>query len=282
MKWFNCTCFVCGDKFHRAKNQIERLKDKRLTCSKECALKKQSIINKEKIENKLGIKDFKKWLDEKYHMDRLNSGDIAEIVYGKRTHSPNIIGWMKRLKVDVRSRSEAVSMQWENNDDRKAEAIKTLTRSMAEGTKGRKRLIQVMQTDKYKEKQSISKTGPKNGMFGITGENHPKWNPNRTKDQRIRERKTAVDRNWKISVIIRDGRSCAVCGDSKSKIVVHHMNSYHWDIKNRYNPDNGVVMCDSCHKDFHKKYGYRNNTEKQFHEYAKHHTKNKSQQLSLL
>ena len=106
------SCFICGKKFHRAKNQIDRLKDKRLTCSRECANEKKTVLEKESIESKLNISDFKVWLEKKYHEELLNSRDIAEIVYGKRTHGPNIVGWMERLGVDTRERSEAVALQW--------------------------------------------------------------------------------------------------------------------------------------------------------------------------
>ena len=30
---------------------------------------------------------------------------------------------------------------------------------------------------------------------------------------------------------------------------------------------NGVTLCEDCHKEFHKIYGYGNNTEKQYEEF---------------
>nr|DAG10284.1 MAG TPA: HNH endonuclease [Caudoviricetes sp.] len=45
------------------------------------------------------------------------------------------------------------------------------------------------------------------------------------------------------------------------------LNAYHWDKKNRLNPDNAVVLCKKCHLTFHKIYGQKYNTEQQFKEF---------------
>lgn len=35
----------------------------------------------------------------------------------------------------------------------------------------------------------------------------------------------------------------------------------------RYDIENGITLCDVCHKGFHKKHGYGRNTKEQFREY---------------
>ena len=70
------------------------------------------------------------------------------------------------------------------------------------------------------------------------------------------------------SVMERDDYTCGVCGHRGGDLAVHHLNGYNWDIDNRYNPQNGVTLCEDCHKSFHKKYGYGKNTIEQFNEYA--------------
>ena len=103
----------------------------------------------------------------------------------------------------------------------------------------------------------------------MTGENHPKWNPDRTHEQRIKERKTGKDREWKISIFQRDKRICKKCGKEKRNLVAHHINSYDIHEKERYDINNGVTLCEECHKDFHHKYGYGKNTREQFEEFIK-------------
>lgn len=258
-------CFFCGKKFHIQKNEIDRLKDKRLACSKKCAGEKMTIMQIEKIERKLGINNFKGWLDRKYHIENLNTRDIAELVYGKRSHGPNIAGWMERFSIDRRDRSEAVAMQWAGNDVRREQQAERVKMNMGAGTPSRKRLIEVMQTKEYKIKHSISKTGERNGMFGVTGKSHPKWNENRTHEQRKIDRQLPEHAKWRKAVMGRDRFTCQVCGYNKGgRLVAHHLNGYNWDVKNRTNTNNGVTLCETCHLDFHKEYGFGNNTAVQF------------------
>lgn len=73
---------------------------------------------------------------------------------------------------------------------------------------------------------------------------------------------------WRMDVYFRDDFTCQCCFDkNKKNLNAHHLNGYHWDVKNRFNPDNGITLCEECHSDFHKKYGRRNNTKEQFNKY---------------
>ena len=104
----------------------------------------------------------------------------------------------------------------------------------------------------------------------VCGENHPNWDVNRTHEKRCKERKTTKDHIWRSTVFARDNRTCCKCGkDKKARMVVHHINSYDIHENQRYDIDNGIVMCEDCHKDFHSKYGYGKNTRTQFEEYLK-------------
>ena len=70
------------------------------------------------------------------------------------------------------------------------------------------------------------------------------------------------------TVMERDEYTCQICYKTHCKLAVHHLNGYNWDVENRYNPDNGITLCEECHKDFHRIYGRGNNTREQFDEYA--------------
>lgn len=69
-------------------------------------------------------------------------------------------------------------------------------------------------------------------------------------------------------VMERDDYTCQVCGQRGGKLAVHHLNGYNWDTENRYDVNNGITLCESCHREFHNQYGRGNNTKKQFIEYA--------------
>lgn len=103
------------------------------------------------------------------------------------------------------------------------------------------------------------------------GENSPLWNPNLTQQERERCRISSKEYDeWRLEVYKRDKYTCQCCKQSKSgHLNAHHLNGYNWDKENRYNTNNGVTLCEDCHKEFHKLYGKGNNTKEQFEEYLK-------------
>lgn len=104
-----------------------------------------------------------------------------------------------------------------------------------------------------------------------SGINHWKYNPNITKKEREKKRLylgEEIYNNWHNSVFERDNYTCQCCGDNHGgNLEAHHINSYNWDKENRFNIDNGITLCNKCHKKFHHLYGYGNNTKKQFEEF---------------
>lgn len=61
------------------------------------------------------------------------------------------------------------------------------------------------------------------------------------------------------NVLERDNHTCQCCG-SKTNTVVHHLNGYVWCVEGRTNVNNGITLCNTCHLDFHTKYGFKSNT----------------------
>lgn len=101
----------------------------------------------------------------------------------------------------------------------------------------------------------------------LIGENSPTWNPNITNEERVMGRNYPEYTKFKKLVMKRDNYTCDVCGQVGSDLNVHHLNGYHWDKENRVNINNGVTICEKCHRKFHNNYGYRNNTKKEYKEF---------------
>lgn len=119
-------------------------------------------------------------------------------------------------------------------------------------------------------------SGENNPLFGkerpdMKGELNPSWNPNRTHEQRKKERKLSENSNWTRDVLSFQNYTCQCCGKYGGNLVAHHIDGYNWCIEKRTDINNGATLCEKCHKEFHKKYGYGNNTKKQFEEFINAH-----------
>ena len=64
--------------------------------------------------------------------------------------------------------------------------------------------------------------------------------------------KQSFNRIWRIQVIRRDG-VCKICGTRKSR-QSHHLNSASFFPDERFDINNGVTLCYSCHMNFHNNF----------------------------
>lgn len=102
----------------------------------------------------------------------------------------------------------------------------------------------------------------------ITGKNHYKYDPNLTvEDREARGRQVNKQRNWREKIYARDDYTCQVCKERGGRLNSHHLNGWDRCKDERFNVSNGITLCESCHADFHSKYGYGRNTKEQFEEY---------------
>ena len=274
-KKHNCKCEICLKDMYLPKWIKDRRKH--ITCSRACLDIKRILINITEIERVNGINSLYDVIKTEYVINMKSIREISTKIFGRNTCASTVNAYMTLFGIEKRRGSEAIKTQWIDNDERRVNQAKRAKEHLGEGTPSREKLKKIMQTEKYKIKSSKAKKGRKNPMYGVVGEKHPNWDPKRTHEKRVRERKTYLDRDWRLSVFERDSYKCLKCGYNKGGILVaHHLNSYHWDEDNRYNIENGVTLCEPCHLDFHNKYGYMNNTKEQFKEYMK------IQQLTLL
>jgi hypothetical protein len=64
----------------------------------------------------------------------------------------------------------------------------------------------------------------------------------------------------------RENFTCEICC-KKGNLHAHHKDGWHWAPERRFDLSNLVCLCHICHSKFHKKYGNKWNTEKQYEEY---------------
>lgn len=117
-------------------------------------------------------------------------------------------------------------------------------------------------TDDIKKKISKANKGR------LSGSNNPNYNPEMTDEERERGRKILGYQEFIKEVYKRDNYTCQKCGDNKGgNLVAHHLNGYDTFKEQRTDVNNGVTLCNVCHKEFHSLYGYGNNTKEQYEEW---------------
>lgn len=109
---------------------------------------------------------------------------------------------------------------------------------------------------------------PKCSIRNNSGSNCHLYNHNLTDEEREYGRNIEGYTEWRNKVYERDKYTCQCCGDNKGgNLNAHHLNGYHWFKEGRTDVNNGITLCDNCHKEFHDIYGYNNNTKKQYEEF---------------
>ena len=102
--------------------------------------------------------------------------------------------------------------------------------------------------------------------LNISGKNHYDWKGGIT-PEREKERKTSEYRLWQKSVWERDNFTCQKSGIKGGILIAHHINNFAEFPELRFAIDNGITLNQKIHDEFHKKYGYRNNTKEQLREF---------------
>ncbi len=125
---------------------------------------------------------------------------------------------------------------------------------------------------KVLKKKNGNQSGEKNHMYGVSrfGEENPNYNPDKTDEERIQERLITGYKEWRAAVYERDQYACQVCADKRGgNLIAHHMDGYNWCREKRLDPMNGVTLCETCHSEFHKQYGFKDNTKEQYESFLR-------------
>jgi len=68
----------------------------------------------------------------------------------------------------------------------------------------------------------------------------------------IKYLKNQAEKLWGIIVLKRGQRECLVCGN-KLQVIPHHFIPKRISLALRYDPENGICLCQKCHIDLHQK-----------------------------
>lgn len=250
-----CNCKVCNKEINRKPSALKRGE---VVCSIECRSALKTITKINEFENKLGVDDFEFWIKNKYLNEMKGIREICKLLNTNANRTISSI--LKYYNIPVRHGGEAIKTQWINNDERRCETSKT-AKIYLNSIETRNKAKKTINTEEYRKKASESKLGVKN----------PRWNPNLTEEERMKNNKDKRDSKyyyWRRKVYERDLFTCQITGEkSKGNIVAHHLNGYDNFEEERFDLDNGITLKDDIHKLFHHLYGYGNNTREQFEEF---------------
>lgn len=118
-------------------------------------------------------------------------------------------------------------------------------------------------SDETRKKMSVAKLGV------FKGNKSPLWRGGITPEN-IKIRNSIEYRLWREAVFARDNWTCQRCGQRGQKIHPHHVRNFAQFFDIRLAIDNGITLCENCHRAFHRKYGKKNNTKEQLIEFFKH------------
>lgn len=101
------------------------------------------------------------------------------------------------------------------------------------------------------------------------GSNHHAWRPDKSPSAYANAvRRSAEYKDWRKAVYERDEHTCQICGRRGGKLHAHHLNSFTTFPGLRYDPANGVTLCNEHHLEFHRQFGMGANTAEQFYRFA--------------
>ena len=87
--------------------------------------------------------------------------------------------------------------------------------------------------------------------------------------EREKQRKSLEYKLWRKSCFERDNFTCQKTGQLGGELAVHHINNFSEFPELRTSIENGITLSKKAHKEFHKIYGFKNNTKEQLYEFIR-------------
>ncbi len=119
----------------------------------------------------------------------------------------------------------------------------------------------------YGRSGGLARSGENNPRYGLFGEDNPLYRRsiNAGEDnpmyidgkcyERDSERRQYQHRRWSQAVLRRDDYTCQCCGERGGRLHAHHLYDFDTYPDKRTDLDNGVCLCEDCHRAFHAWHG---------------------------
>jgi len=117
----------------------------------------------------------------------------------------------------------------------------------------------------FKKGQKMSDATKKKMSERMKGNKYAWKNGNSPENKIIRQ--SIEYRLWREAVFARDNWTCQKTGIKGGKLHPHHIQNFAQYPELRFAIDNGITLSEKAHKEFHKKYGIKNNTKEQIKEF---------------
>lgn len=230
-------CDVCG-KEKKLKYQTYMLSVSNggfYACSEKCAWDKNRKTNLEKygFKSAVGNKDIQKKLKQTC-LEKYGAENVSQSDYFKEKYREVML---ERYGVENGFQSEEIK------------------------EKIRKTSLEKYGCEHYRQNQEMKE------KYCI-GENNPLWIDGRTYQENDWHKAYLVN-DFRREVFGSRERKCVCCGKEIREMQLHHLNSRNKFPEQTFDEDNVVIICKDCHKKFHDKYGYGDNTKEQFEEFLK-------------
>ena len=115
-------------------------------------------------------------------------------------------------------------------------------------------------SEESKKKMSEARKGK--SAFWNVGEKSPMWKGGVTPLNK-KTRRSIEFRLWREAVFARDNWTCQKYGIRGGKLHPHHIQNFAEYPELRFAINNGITLSEKAHKEFHKRYGLKNNTKEQ-------------------
>lgn len=190
---------------------------------------------------------------------------------GLTANDPRVAKYVEKMKGVPKS--EGLKKKWSETRLRgiKEGRIKSWNKGQKQSEEHRQKNIKRHLGQKSWNKGLNRLTDKRIEKYIRRGEQHSGWKGGKkTENEKIRQ--SLEIKIWRDSVFIVYKYTCQKCNIHSGcgrtiELRAHHIQNFSQYPELRLVVANGIVFCKDCHLEFHKKYGFRNNTKEQVDEF---------------